>query len=31
MFEPTGTPTLGDRHDDTGNRLESTTGRPLHT
>ncbi|MDQ0784980.1 mannose-6-phosphate isomerase-like protein (cupin superfamily) [Streptomyces sp. B3I8] len=31
MFEPTGTPTLGDRHDGTAHSVHSTTGQPLNT
>ncbi|MEV4001166.1 cupin domain-containing protein [Actinomadura sp. NPDC049753] len=29
MFEPTGTPTIGDRHDDVPDHVAATTGRPL--
>jgi mannose-6-phosphate isomerase-like protein (cupin superfamily) len=31
MFEPTGTPTLGDHHDDTGRSVPLSTGQPLTT
>ncbi|MFE3600437.1 cupin domain-containing protein [Streptomyces sp. NPDC059142] len=29
MFEPTGTPTVGDRHDEIPGHVDSTTGHPL--
>lgn len=31
MFEPTGTPTVGDRHDEVPDHVDSTTGHPLTT
>ena len=30
MFEPTGTPTVGDRHDDVPGHVDATTGHALH-
>ena len=29
MFEPTGTPTVGDRHEEVPDRVDATTGHPL--
>ncbi|MFD9539247.1 cupin domain-containing protein [Streptomyces sp. NPDC060022] len=29
MFEPAGTPTVGDRHDDIPDHVDATTGHPL--
>ena len=29
MFEPTGTPTVGDRHEEIPDRVDATTGHPL--
>ncbi|MFF3646669.1 cupin domain-containing protein [Streptomyces sp. NPDC002564] len=31
LFEPTGTPTVGDRHDEVPDHVDATTGHPLHT
>ncbi|MFF4344886.1 cupin domain-containing protein [Kitasatospora sp. NPDC001540] len=31
MFEPTGTPSVGDRHDEIPEHVDSTTGHPLST
>ncbi|MFF0103568.1 cupin domain-containing protein [Streptomyces hirsutus] len=31
MFEPAGTPTVGDRHDEVPDHVEVTTGHPLNT
>jgi mannose-6-phosphate isomerase-like protein (cupin superfamily) len=30
MFEPTGTPTVGDRHEEIPDRVDATTGHPLN-
>ncbi|MFE9358608.1 hypothetical protein ACFYPB_31600 [Streptomyces olivaceoviridis] len=29
LFEPTGTPTVGDRHEDVPGHVDATTGHPL--
>jgi hypothetical protein len=31
MFEPAGTPTVGDRHDEIPDHVDSTTGQALNT
>ena len=31
MFEPAGTPSVGDRHDDIPAHFDATTGRELHS
>lgn len=31
MFEPTGTPTVGDRHDEIPDHVDATTGHALNT
>jgi mannose-6-phosphate isomerase-like protein (cupin superfamily) len=31
MIEPTGTPTVGDRHDEIPAHVDATTGHPLHS
>ncbi|MEZ0091907.1 cupin domain-containing protein [Streptacidiphilus sp. EB129] len=31
MFEPAGTPTVGDRHDEIPDHVDATTGHTLHT
>jgi hypothetical protein len=31
MLEPSGTPTVGDRHDDVPDHVDATTGHALHT
>ncbi|RST04846.1 cupin domain-containing protein [Streptomyces sp. WAC07149] len=30
MFEPAGTPTVGDRHEEVPDHVDATTGHPLH-
>ncbi|WP_306336396.1 cupin domain-containing protein [Streptomyces sp. KL118A] len=30
LFEPTGTPTVGDRHEEIPSHVDATTGHPLH-